>query len=494
MKPASILWFVSVLLIILAPTLDIPPASAQTNPPVYLIIAPDEFRDALNPFIALKASQGLQPELALLSETGPAATDIWNFIQGYTPRPKYVLLVGDTDLIPAGTIDTDPKKPACSQKLTDLYYAILDHTCGPVPDLILGRLPVHDSIQLSKLIDKYLAFAAAPPDSTWRNKLSFVASNEQNKYAYYEDSHTKVIEKYTSPRGFKGTFTRTGASIDGGDRLYPAGHQANQEDLFTALNEGRLAVTYYGPGSAASWDWITLDPFTTAEVAALTGPPVPLVFALAPGTADFSVGTSMADAWLNHPTGGALAYIGSSFDPSFNGSATFLEFIFWQEILANPAATMSIGEALHAALAQLTGTLEPQTAKSLWEAYQILGDPSLRVIPCQCGRLWSSYAIYRGALGENFHIPVTLTNLDILPRSYGLRVDAPAAFGIDPNVVADLAPGKSIDFYIDGMIPWDISSSSGDILVTASSGIIEAPLIIHVEADLQKIYLPIVHR
>src|SRR5574340_89902 len=205
MTPASIQRFVSLLLVTLALPLSGSPVQAQSDLSVYLIIAPDEFQEALIPFIDLKTSQGFQTEMALLSETGSTNTEIWNFISNYTPQPNYVLLAGDTDLIPAGTIDTDPKKAACpviSHELTDLYYAVLGNTCDPKPDLILGRLPVQNTDQLTTLIDKYLAFDTAPLDSAWRDKLAFIAGDDPTFFSYYEDTHSMVMDGSTAPRGF----------------------------------------------------------------------------------------------------------------------------------------------------------------------------------------------------------------------------------------------------------------------------------------------------
>lgn len=502
MKPASIKRFVSALLIIVALHLCVSPVQAQSDLPLYLIIAPDEFQDALIPFIDLKTSQGFQTDLALLSETGSTNTEIWNFISNYTPQPDYVLLAGDTDLIPAGTIDTDPVKlsacPNNTREWTDLYYTIVDNGCDAVHPLILGRLPVHDSVQLTALVNKYLAFDAAPLDSAWRDKLAFVASDDPIFYSDYETTHNLVIKDRSIPRGFTGTFTRTGAPIAGGDQLYPKTYSARRPDLLEALNQGRLAVMYYGPGSGTSWKWRNLDHFTTADVAALTGPPVPLVLALAPGSADFQVATSMADAWLNHSTGGgALVYIGSSFDPDNNDGGKWLEILFWQELLANQNGTTSIGKALHVALEKFPDLYpDSNVSRKYWEAYQILGDPSLLIIPCQCGRLWSPQDTYRGELGQEIQIPVRLTNLDIMPRNFSLSLSAPAAFAalLSDVIVSDLAPGESLEFYINGVIPLDIPSSSGDITVKADSGVVVSELVLHVEANLQRVYLPVIQR
>lgn len=497
MKPSQIPRLISALLVAAILTGLPSPVLAQNDPQVYLIIAPDAFADELVPFIHLKTSQGFNVDLALLSETGTTNQDIKNFIQAYTPVPDYILLAGDTNLIPAWAISVEGSDPATcrktSIKLKDLYYATLEGLCDIDPDIILGRFPVRDTQQLTTLIDKYLAFEAAPADALWRGKVSFIASDDEMFSSLAEDIHNKVIPKLTEPRGFMGTFTGSGASIIGGDRLYALFYHAAEPDLIGALNHGRLAVTYYGPSSATAWKWRVIDHFTATEAAALTGPPVPLVFAMAPGSADYRVETSMADTWLLHPSGGALAYIGTTFDTSFYRDH-YLEEDFWTAILADPTGSISIGEALDSALKQFPRHMpDPPASQLFWEAYHILGDPSLKVIPCKCGRLASPQTTYRGKLGQTIQLPVSLTNLDILPGEYSLSIQAPAAFQaqIEP-VQLQMQPGQTLPLAVSVQIPADIPNSSGDVLIVAQLGALSTHLILHVEAELQKTYLPVI--
>lgn len=498
MKRTLIPRLISALLVVLS-LAGLPSSSnAQNSLPVYLIIAPDEFQSALIPFVDLKSSQGFQVDLAVFAEPQATNQQIFGMIQAHVPRPKYVLLVGDTELIPAWAVTTvDPADPGpCrvqSIYLTDLYYTTLDDPCGTTSDLILGRFPVHNADQLASLIDKYLAFEAAPADAPWRNKLSFIASNDPTFAGEAEAAHDKVISLYTINRGFTGIFP--GFDTSGGDRLYPVTYTADREDLLASLNQGRLAVMYFGPGSPTAWQWIRTDYFSASDVAGLSGPPVPLVFAIAPGSADYRVETSMADAWLLHQEGGALAYIGTVFNPIYQYGKLF-EKPFWEAILTDPAAEMSIGEALQEALRQFSISFpeyESDAAMLYREAYQILGDPSLKVIPCKCGRLTSMDTIYRGNLGEWIQIPVTLTNLDILPGSYSLSINAPAAFKAQINPAQiELGAGKSGHLAVYVQIPRDIPSSSGNIQIIATLGSLSTDLIVRVEANLLKTYLPVI--
>ena len=69
---------------------------------------------------------------------GPGAQDIKAFIQTayftWTLPPQYLLLVGDTNFIPAWAGQGQGNPP------TDLAYSEMNGDC--LPDLLCGRLPV----------------------------------------------------------------------------------------------------------------------------------------------------------------------------------------------------------------------------------------------------------------------------------------------------------------------------------------------------------------
>lgn len=434
MKPPSLQCFISIgLVFVLLLPAHAPPARAQSTAPVYLIIAPDEFASALGPFVDLKASQGFQVTLALLSKTGNTKEQIKTDIKSYNPPPKYVLLAGDTSLIPSwpaknaipGTQGPCPNSANQPRPCTDLYYATLDGSTDILPDVILGRLPVQDESQLTALVNKYIAFEQVPLVTPWRKKMSFVANDNVDYYGVSEGAHKIAIDMWTSPRNFYGTFDRTGAPTSGGDRLYPHqdSYQAVKQDLLASINDGRLMVTYYGPGNSTSWQWKSGEDFNTADVAALSGPPVPLVLALANNTADFATDVSMADAWLLHETAGALGYIGTSFE-LYDDRNDDLENIFFGELFANPGSPQSIGEMLKYTLIKFKTVFNFSATLPVTylEAYQILGDPSLKIFPPSGGRLESPATSYYGHLGETIVIPFSLTNTGPETTKFSLAI------------------------------------------------------------------------
>ncbi|MCK4255891.1 hypothetical protein KAX35_03300, partial [candidate division WOR-3 bacterium] len=70
----------------------------------YLIITPDAYYDAILPLAEWKTKKGMLTKVAKLSETGSSSAQIRSYITNayntWEPRPEYVLLVGDDNIIP----------------------------------------------------------------------------------------------------------------------------------------------------------------------------------------------------------------------------------------------------------------------------------------------------------------------------------------------------------------------------------------------------------
>jgi hypothetical protein len=139
-----------------APSADTPLTTVQAGPidlsvpHDYVIIAPSAFHEALAPLLAQRSSQGLSPAIVAIEDIVAIydglrpdggrddATRLRQFLQqayqtwNTGPRPlRYVLLLGDTELVPAravfaraGIYETSAENPL----LCDGYFAGLDGT------------------------------------------------------------------------------------------------------------------------------------------------------------------------------------------------------------------------------------------------------------------------------------------------------------------------------------------------------------------------------
>ena len=108
------------------------------------------------------------------------------------------------------------------------------------PDLGRGRFPVRSAEQTTYMVDKYLAYATLTGVEPWLKTTSFAATCDTMYYPIAEATHDYVIDSYTLPGGWTGTFPDD--PQPGGDKLYCITYNATNQDLIDAFNQGRWAI------------------------------------------------------------------------------------------------------------------------------------------------------------------------------------------------------------------------------------------------------------
>ena len=152
--------------------------------PDVAVVAPVEFHAALAPWVEWRRGQG--HEVAVVdapqepAEVRAAIQRLWG-----AGALKYVLLVGDawpaqdeaarplgvpTYHAPAQVNVRWGSEPEIA---TDNWYADLDE--DQVPDLALGRLPVHSPQELERLVARIVQYERADFQGQWRRRINFVA-------------------------------------------------------------------------------------------------------------------------------------------------------------------------------------------------------------------------------------------------------------------------------------------------------------------------------
>ncbi len=441
---------------------------AQTAAPLYLIVTPDAFASDLTDFITVQQERGFQVQVALLSQTGTDKEQIKNYIKRLFPRPKYVLLVGDDEFIPTWPFTTFAFPPA----RTDLYYTTFTDNSYR-PKTILGRLPIHNETELVNYLSKLTAYYRLEVIPTWQQQISFIATDYPSFAVDTEDDINYIIATHTTPTGYSGTFTgRDGASAatTGGDRLFPLSHNAISDDIVSTVGEGRAAVVYIGSGSPTTWDW-NAGPFLSVDnVRTFSGPPIPLVLALAHQTADFAASESMADAWILNAQSGALVYIGSSADTQ-NISDRGLANEFFNTEFYDFSTPRSVGESLQAALLYLDKIFYPTSgAKTAYERYQLFGDPSLTFRRPQGARLGAHKHYLPVDWGSEVILPFSMENPGESTEIFELTVHSSAPDPVSLNTYSvELAPGASTVVYATVQMATDHPIGTSDnITLTAT--------------------------
>jgi hypothetical protein len=439
----------------------------------YLIITADAYYDAILPLAALRESRGLTVTVTRLSDL-PGATnqDIKSYIQTaydtWLVPPSYVLLVGDTNTMPTWIgprIDTT----------TDLYYGTMDGEDDWHPDLHRGRFPVRSVEQTTYMVNKYLAYANLMGVEPWLKTLSLPATCDMTFYPVAESTQNYVIETYTQPGGWSGSFPAD--PNPGGDQLYCITYGAATQDLIDAFNQGRWAIIYSGHGEFTGWE-MGFDP---TDVRNLTNDGMfPIVISHACMTGDFAQDEVFGETWVLQENRGALAYFGASTLTNWPHD-DILERGYIDFFFSGIQPPVDLGMMLDAGLTAVELAFSGQ-AQYVWEAYNLLGDPAVKLflqpdLPtftltaspashevCVSGEVASTVEV-GSALGyaetvslENGPLPANVTasfdpadapapftsafSLEVAPGAlagyYTIAIDASDGMGIDHSTSVDL--------------------------------------------------------
>ncbi|MBN2001806.1 MAG: PKD domain-containing protein [Anaerolineae bacterium] len=335
----------------------------------YLIITADAYESAMQPFVTLKQGQGFNVTMTPLSDISGGGTTagikayIQNAYDTWPTPPSYILLVGDTNTVPGWTGQN-------ATEITDLYYATMDGASDWHPDIARGRFPVRSAAQTTYMVDKYLAYAGFSEED-WLDWASFIGTCDGSNYPVAEGTHNYVIDTYTEPEGYTGTFPNN--PQPGGDKLYCITHDAEHDDVVAAVNAGRVMVIYSGHGGHTGWE----IGHNQSDVQAITSYGVfPFVASHACVTNDFEETEVFGETWVLQQNKGALVFWGSS-DNSQWGPDDALERAMFDSLFGvGPQPT--VGVMTDYGLAQ-TEIVYPSNARYYWETYNVLGDPALKV-------------------------------------------------------------------------------------------------------------------
>jgi hypothetical protein len=342
----------------------------------YLIITADDFYDSIQPFVQIQEARGFTVTTIRLSEIpgGTSKEHIKAYIQeaydSWPLPPSYLLLMGDTDTIEAWSSTTS------GGRYTDLYYATMDGQDDYVPDLGRGRFPVRTEEQAVAMVDKYVAYFQLTGLEPWVKKAGFIATCDL--YTIAEGTHNYVVDNHTLPEGYTGIFPEN--PQPGGDKIYCITYGGNTQVIREAANDGRWALVYSGHGSEVGWADGAVS-FSQNDVRGLTGLGFyPFVASHACVTGSFgspTVPESFIETWVLQENKGALVGWAASHN-TYWYEDDILERKMWDKLFEEGSPTATVAAMTDYALAQ-TAYFYPSMGKYYWEAYNVMGDPSVRI-------------------------------------------------------------------------------------------------------------------
>lgn len=388
-----------------------------SSPRRLLIISPPALAASLGSFIAHKQSLGWTVDSFTTDVAGNSAESIRAFIRARydleTTRPSHLLLIGDTDTIPAwsglGAYLPD----------TDLYYACMDGTNDWLPDMAVGRFPARTLQQLTNMLSRSIYYETTVAKTNPFVSRATFATSEKN-YTLTEGTHNYVIGRDLNPRAYAS------------QRLYRHTYAATASQITNAVNAGCGLLAYSGHGSAVSW----LDPVVgVTNVQGLTnGFQCPFVMSFACDTGSYrSYDESFAESWLRKDgNAGAVAMLASSQDSYWEEDDIFEKCVFatiFEDSVTN------LGETIEAAkMRYLAFYGSSSETLQYFEQYNLFGDPTLGlVIPDgQSGGdvVRAIRQLPTTSLNSNelFTVSVAITVTNPAPSGFTLREKLPASW------------------------------------------------------------------
>ncbi len=328
----------------------------------YLIICPDEFVDDVQPLADWKTKKGMLAKIATLSETGSSSSDIKAYItaaQGWTPAPKFILLVGDPSIIPM----VADGSTSYGTYYCDHYYEDLDGDL--YRDVFAGRFPANESQQIQVMVAKTLRYEKDPPGGGWLDKgCTKINEDGDESDSVYHANTDSIVEAMTDV-GY--TLIEQLVDTDGD----------NKDDIEAAITNGCGVVSYRGQ---AVNNWYT--PFAVTTTDMHNGFMTPVIFSITCYTIRSTAGGSrqlgdviMANGTVDEPNR-AVAYLGTT--SAISGGAHLRG-----EVLEGIAPVFYGDTCNHLAVACEAGrlnTLNVYSDTAQYDSHVLLGDPDL---PCR---------------------------------------------------------------------------------------------------------------
>lgn len=259
-------------LFLLAALLSVQQSKAE---PVLLVVAPRDWKEPLEPYLALKKAAGLAPQFLEVESVMTGSAKDWgaNLRQVIAERkPDYVFLVGDTTKVPV-LFDVTEIAWSPYTKInclpTDALYAAPEGTVLSDPKLkglsaAVGRLQANNVHDVLNYVHKAVEYHKPAPARG--------AALLLNDRGY--DANDLLFSRF-SPM-LKGVEKKHGV-VNGGKTP-----DATPADLAAAMNANAPIVLFTGHGTAQMWG---SDGFALHRLRFTNARPIPLVLALACETA-----------------------------------------------------------------------------------------------------------------------------------------------------------------------------------------------------------------
>ncbi len=338
----------------LRPALTVDVASLTNT--TYLVVAPNVVHKTLEPLLAHRQAEGLVTAIITPQAiydafgAGQPTPEAISALVHQLPALRYLLLAGDAMARPAGYSTEDTlrvvapftRTAVLGETPADGIYSV---NASGYPNVAVGRFPAETVAGIKAMVEKTLRWETSQTPPT----TIFVTDNEP-RFSDLLDAIIPLIP-----------------GAEDAERI-DSGEENSRDQLLAALNRGPTWFNYAGHGSLTRL--CDEEILTINDGPNWNQPSVVVAWTCLAGHFAHPTQASIAEAWLQTPNGGAVAFLGPV------GETTTFEqrpmaLVFYQSL----PEQRRLGDAWLKAIQ--TETSVPDVR---W-GFMVLGDPALNITP-----------------------------------------------------------------------------------------------------------------
>jgi len=302
----------------------------------YILITPDAYITAADSLAQWKRQLGYSVEI--VSQPTWTNTQVQYEVQqryaNWTPKPDYVVILGDHDLVPGEIISGSYGNFA-----TDLYMVCMDGGSDYYPDMAKGRISVSSASEAMSVVMKIINYERTPPTlaSYYTNAVNCAYFQESSTPGYAERRFAQTSEDiknyvdgtlgYNVDRIYVTGSSTTPTNWNNG--TYSAGEplpsyllkpgfawDGDYQDITNKINSGVFYVFHRDHGYEDGWG----DPaYSSTQMNSLAnGNLTPIVFSINCLTGKFLETECFSEKFLRFQDGGAAGVFGHA-EVSYSG-------------------------------------------------------------------------------------------------------------------------------------------------------------------------------
>ncbi len=291
------------------------------------------------------------------------------------PFPKYVFLIGDANydyhlnkFVYQNTPPIENIVPSFGAPVSDNWFVTWDTTGAYIPQINIGRLPVHNTQELGNYLNLHERYITQPYDSWNKSYLFFSGGkDDQNELDVLRGANQNIINNYIIPSPIGGNWSHFYKTLNPITNFGPY----SIEYIRNAINQGGLFISYLGHSGTQTWDNSISDPSQLHNLNNRN----PLITDFGCSTAKFAEPDviSFSELFINSEVGQAISYIGNS-SLGFISTATSYPGIFYKKILKD--SVLNISEAHKLAKIELLQNYGSSGTYKLFAlTNELIGDP-----------------------------------------------------------------------------------------------------------------------